>query len=135
VEHHVSHAASAFNCSPFENAAVMTVDGRGELATTTYNIGNGQQLSRIGQVNMPHSLWLLYEDVTTHLGFLHSSDEYKVMALASYGKPVYADKFRSLIHVLENGNYIIDDFDPETLLGEKRKRSDPFEAKHFDIAS
>src|ERR1700712_120865 len=63
VEHHISHAASAFNCSPYKNAAVMTVDGRGELATTTYNIGKGQQLNKIGQVNMPNSLGLLYEEI------------------------------------------------------------------------
>src|SRR2546430_11902384 len=85
----------------------MTVDGRGELATTTYNIGNGNELSRIGQVNMPHSLGLLYEQVTTYLGFLHSSDEYKVMALASYGKPDFVKDFREMIHVGEGGQYTI----------------------------
>src|SRR5205085_915857 len=87
VEHHTAHAASALLVSPFEEAAVMTLDGRGEKATSSYNLGKKNQLERIGQVNMPHSLGLLYEDVTDYLGFLRSSDEYKVMALASYGKP------------------------------------------------
>ncbi len=86
VEHHLAHAASAFLPSPFREAAILTLDGRGELATTTYDIGGGSDIERIGQVNMPHSLGILYEQVTDYLGFLHSSDEYKVMALASFGK-------------------------------------------------
>src|SRR5205085_2594025 len=82
VEHHLTHAASAFHASPFDQAAVLTLDGRGERATTSYSLSYGNQLERLGQVNMPHSLGLLYERVTDYLGFLHSSDEYKVMALA-----------------------------------------------------
>ena len=97
VEHHVAHAASAFLASPFERAAVMTLDGRGERATTTYFQGCGTRLRRIGEVEMPHSLGILYEQVTEYLGFLHSSDEYKVMALASYGEPAYVDVFRTII--------------------------------------
>src|SRR3954451_6889146 len=89
VDHHVAHAASAFLASPWSEAAVLTLDGRGERASTTYSIGHGSQMERLGQVNVPHSLGLLYEDVTSYLGFLRSSDEYKVMALASYGKPCY----------------------------------------------
>ncbi len=108
VEHHIAHAASAYYPSPFKSAAVLTLDGRGEVATTTYNIGKGNELIRIGQVNMPHSLGLLYERVTSYLGFLHSSDEYKVMALASYGKPVFINDFREMIHVEANGQYTID---------------------------
>jgi carbamoyltransferase len=134
VEHHVSHAASAFNCSPFERAAVMTVDGRGELATTTYNIGNGQQLDRIGQVNMPHSLGLLYEDVTTYLGFLHSSDEYKVMALASYGKPEFVKDFWEMVQLGSNGQYTIDNQRFEECFGPKRLRHEEFTPHHFNIA-
>jgi carbamoyltransferase len=134
VEHHVSHAASAFNCSPFEKAAVMTVDGRGELATTTYNVGNGQQLNRIGQVNMPHSLGLLYEDVTTYLGFLHSSDEYKVMALASYGKPEFVKDFWEIVQLGSNGQYTINNQKLEERFGPKRLRHEEFTAHHFNIA-
>lgn len=87
VEHHLAHAASAFLPSTFLSAAILTLDGRGEKATTSYSIGEGNSLQMLGQVNMPNSLGLLYEQVTEHLGFLHSSDEYKVMALASFGKP------------------------------------------------
>ena len=94
VEHHLAHAASAFLASPFERAAVLTLDGRGERATTGYFQGCGNQLRSIGEVRMPHSLGILYEQVTEYLGFLHSSDEYKVMALASYGEPAYVDAFR-----------------------------------------
>lgn len=134
VEHHISHAASAFNCSPFKNAAVMTVDGRGEVATTTYNVGNGQQLNRIGQVNMPHSLGLLYEDVTTYLGFLHSSDEYKVMALASYGKPEFVNDFREMVQLGVAGQYTIGNQRFEDRFGPKRLRHEEFTKHHFNIA-
>jgi carbamoyltransferase len=134
IEHHVSHAASAFNCSPYQTAAVMTVDGRGELATTTYNTGNGQQLNRIGQVNMPHSLGLLYEDVTTHLGFLHSSDEYKVMALASYGKPEFVKDFWEIVQIGSNGQYTINNQNLTERFGPKRLRHEEFTAHQFNIA-
>ncbi|MCF6407875.1 carbamoyltransferase [Chitinophaga filiformis] len=134
VEHHLCHAASAFLPSPFDEAAVMTMDGRGEKATTTFSLGKGNSLDRISQVNMPHSLGLLYEKVTTHLGFLHSSDEYKVMALASYGKPVFVNAFRSMISLSDHGEYSIDDEQMVELLGPPRKKGDEFTAHHFNIA-
>lgn len=133
VEHHIAHAASAFFPSPFSNAAVLTLDGRGENVTTSYYIGEGRDLRKVGDVFMPHSLGLLYEKITSHLGFLHSSDEYKVMALASYGKPVYENQFRKLIDV-DGGSYQIREFDPEEFFGPKRKRSDTFDTQHFNIA-
>jgi carbamoyltransferase len=134
VEHHLCHAASAFLPSPFTEAAVMTIDGRGEKATTTFNMGQGNDLQRISQVDMPHSLGLLYEKVTTHLGFLHSSDEYKVMALASYGKPVFVKAFRSMIHMGNQGQYKINDEQMVELLGPARKKGEEFTAHHFNIA-
>ena len=134
VNHHVAHAASAYFPSPFDKAAVITLDGRGEKATTGYFIGEGNSLTQLANVDMPHSLGMLYEKITTYLGFLHSSDEYKVMALASYGKPLYVDHFRSVIHVADNGMYTIDDFDPEQWWGKGRKKDDPFEQLHNDIA-
>ena len=134
VDHHLSHAASAFHASPFSDAAVMTIDGRGEKATTAYYTGAGNNLTLIGQVEMPHSLGLLYERMTKYLGFLHSSDEYKVMALASYGTPVFADEFRRIIHVSADGQYTIDDIDFTALFGPQRKRGDAFEQHHFNIA-
>src|SRR5437588_10012106 len=76
VEHHLAHVASAFHASPFYEAAVLTLDGRGEKATTTYNVGSGNAWHRLGQVGFPHSLGLVYEEVTGYLGFLPSSHEY-----------------------------------------------------------
>ncbi len=133
VEHHLSHAASAYFPSPFETAAILTIDGRGELATTTYNIGSNNNIDRIAQVNMPHSLGLLYERVTTYLGFLHSSDEYKVMALASYGKPIFANDFREMIKV-DGLNYTIGNERFEERFGPARLRHEEFTAHHFNIA-
>jgi carbamoyltransferase len=134
VDHHLSHAASAFLPSPYREAAVLTVDGRGEHATTSYYIGEQNNLSLLSDVRMPYSLGLLYENVTSYLGFLHSSDEYKVMALASYGKPNYVKEFRSIIHLGENGTYTIDDHNLEQMFGKARKRNEPFLQKHFDVA-
>jgi len=134
VGHHLSHAASAFHASPFQRAAVMTLDGRGERTTTAYYHGKGNDLVLLGHVEMPDSLGLLYEAMTSYLGFLHSSDEYKVMALASYGKPVFADVFRASIHVGERGSYRIDPIDFEKHFGPARKKGDDFTDHHFNIA-
>jgi carbamoyltransferase len=134
VDHHLAHASSAFLPSPYHEAAVLTIDGRGEHTTTSYYLGQGKNLGLLSEVKMPNSLGLLYEAVTTYLGFLHSSDEYKVMALASYGKPNYVKEFRSIIHIGDNGVYTIDDYNLEEMFGPARKRSDPFTEKHFDIA-
>ena len=134
VNHHLAHAASAYLCSPYASAAVMTIDGRGEEVSTSYYVGKNNGLSKIGEVMIPNSLGLLYEAVTTYLGFLHSSDEYKVMALASYGKPVYLNQFHSMITVLDDGTYKIDDYRLEERFGAKRLRNEEFGEKHFNIA-
>jgi carbamoyltransferase len=134
VDHHLSHAVSAFFPSPFETAAVLNIDGRGEKATTTYYHGSGVSMKLLNKVEMPHSLGLLYEKVTTHLGFLHSSDEYKVMALASYGKPEFADAFRSIVHTNRDGTFTIDEVDFSVLLGPKRKKNEEFTRHHFNVA-
>jgi carbamoyltransferase len=134
VEHHIAHAASAFYPSPYTNAAVLTLDGRGEIATTTYNIGTNNDLTRIGQVNMPHSLGLLYERITEHLGFLQSSDEYKVMALASYGKPTFVKEFHDIVKLGSSGQFTIDDERLEERFGPRRLRHKEFSSHHFNIA-
>ncbi|MEJ7766278.1 MAG: carbamoyltransferase C-terminal domain-containing protein [Chitinophagaceae bacterium] len=134
VEHHLAHATSAFHPSPFRHAAVLTLDGRGEKATTTYNIGDGNSLMRISEVDLPHSLGLLYERITTYLGFLHSSDEYKVMALASYGKPVFVKDFREMITIGQNGHYSISDEKLVERFGPVRLRDEEFTQHHFNIA-
>jgi len=134
VEHHIAHAASAYYPSPFRNAAVLTLDGRGEIATTSYNIAKGNELIRIGQVNMPHSLGLLYERVTSWLGFLHSSDEYKVMALASYGEAKFINDFRDMIHLGSNGQYTIANEQLEERFGPTRSKNEVFTMHHFNVA-
>lgn len=135
VDHHVCHQASAYLAAPFERCAVMTLDGRGEEATTTYGRCRQGRYEPIGEVLMPHSLGMLYEKITSHLGFLHSSDEYKVMALAALGRPVHLDAFRSLIHVGAEGSYRIDEFDPVALFGPARARGGPLEQSHFDLTA
>src|SRR4051812_22439253 len=134
VEHHVAHAASAFHASPFGSAAVLTLDGRGEKATTSYNIGSCNRLERLGQVNMPHSLGILYEQVTGYLGFLHSSDEYKVMALASFGKPTFLNEFRDIVRMGHYGQYTIRPPRLEERFGPARLKGGPLEQRHYDIA-
>jgi len=134
VEHHAAHAASAFHASPFRQAAVLTLDGRGERATTSYSLGEGNQLRWLGQVNYPHSLGLLYEQVTEYLGFLPSSDEYKVMALASFGEPSYLADFRNVVRIGTNGQYTIQPLNLEEQFGTARSRGGPIEQRHYDIA-
>ncbi len=134
VDHHVAHAASAFHASPFERAAIMTLDGRGEKATTTYHVGHGNRLEMLGQVQMPHSLGLLYEQVTEYLGFLHSCDEYKVMALASYGKPRYLSEFREILRWGWEGQYTVGPLRLEERFGSPRLKGGPLDQRHYDIA-
>ncbi len=134
VEHHLAHEASAFLATPFEDSAVLTLDGRGEVATTSYGEFSGGSFRRIGQVDVPDSLGLLYEEITRHLGFLHSSDEYKVMALASYGKPAYLAEFRDIVRIQEGGRYTTRDMRLAERFGPPRRRADPLEPRHFDIA-
>jgi carbamoyltransferase len=135
VEHHVAHAASAFYPSPFEQAAILTLDGRGECVSTFMGVGGRGQLEKLREVELPHSLGLLYERFTTHLGFLNSSDEYKVMALASYGRPRHADAVRSLLGWTDDGHYEIAETPLEDLVGPPRAPRSPFEAHHFDVAA
>ncbi|MCW7536314.1 carbamoyltransferase [Aquabacterium sp. A7-Y] len=135
VDHHLSHQASAFLAAPYERCAVMTLDGRGEEATTTYGRYADGRYEPLGEVTMPHSLGMLYERITSHLGFLHSSDEYKVMALAALGQPRYLDTFRDLVRVRENGRYEIARFEPAALFGPARERGAPMEQRHFDITA
>ena len=135
IDHHVAHQASAYLAAPFERCAVMTLDGRGEEATTTYGRYRDGRYDPIGEVLMPHSLGMLYERITSHLGFLHSSDEYKVMALAAMGQPVHLDTFRRLVSVGPEGRYRIEPFDPVALFGPARERGGPLEQQHFDLTA
>lgn len=107
VPHHLSHAASAFYCSGFEEAAVLTVDGVGEWATTTIGHGNGTKLALLKEIHFPHSLGLLYSALTYYLGFKVNSAEYKVMGLAPYGTPKYLEQLRTLIDCKEDGSFAL----------------------------
>ena len=105
-QHHLSHAASAFYPSPFERAAVLTLDGVGEWTTTSLAVGNGKDLKVVKEIHFPHSLGLLYSAFTYYTGFKVNSGEYKVMGLAPYGEPRYADLIREkLITVAEDGSF------------------------------
>ncbi|QFY42111.1 carbamoyltransferase [Candidatus Methylospira mobilis] len=108
-EHHLSHAASAFFPSPYEEAAVLTMDGVGEWTTTSLAIGKGNQLSVHKEIHFPHSLGLLYSAFTYYTGFKVNSGEYKIMGLAPYGEPRYADLIKNhLIAIKEDGSFRLD---------------------------
>lgn len=108
-EHHLSHAASAFFPSPFEDAAVLTMDGVGEWTSTSVAIGHANQLSIHKEIHFPHSLGLLYSAITYYCGFKVNSGEYKVMGLAPYGKPIYADLIKKhLVDIKEDGTFHLD---------------------------
>ncbi len=108
VEHHLSHAASAFFFSGYPEAALLTVDGVGEWATTTYGHAAGDLIDLFEEVEFPHSLGLLYSGITGYLGFDVNDAEYKVMGLAPYGEPRYADRVRKLVEVQAGGQYRLD---------------------------
>ena len=105
-EHHLSHAASAFYPSPFEEAIILTLDGVGEWATTTLAIGKKNNIEMLKEIHFPHSLGLLYSAFTYYIGFKVNSGEYKVMGLAPYGKPIFKEKIlENLIDVKKDGSF------------------------------
>ncbi len=154
-EHHLSHAASAFFCSPFEEAAILTVDGVGEWATTSIAAGRGNDIHLIDEIRFPHSLGLLYSAFTGFLGFEVNEGEYKVMGMASYGDPRYRDEMDRFIRLRSDGGFELDlewftfqrsasaMLHPkvESILGPARRPEAPFipgdtESRHFaDIAA
>jgi carbamoyltransferase len=147
--HHASHAASSYLYSGFEEAAVLTVDGVGEWATTTYGRGQGKRLSAFEQVDFPHSLGLLYSTLTSYLGFRVNDGEYKVMGLAPYGRPRHVAALARLVESLPGGQFRLDlryfDFvrgrrmDAPALaelLGAPRRRAgEPLAEFHCDVAA
>jgi carbamoyltransferase len=150
TEHHEAHAASAFYPSPFQKAAVMCLDGVGEWATTSVWQGDSQQLTPLWEIDFPHSLGLLYSAFTYYTGFKVNSGEYKLMGLAPYGEPVYADLIRDkLLELRDDGTFRLnmDYFDYATgltmtsrrfaeLFGSPpRKPESPLSQKEMDIAA
>jgi len=107
-EHHLSHAASAFLCSPFEEAAILTVDGVGEWVTATYGRGKGNAIKLTQEMDFPHSIGLLYSAFTAFLGFEVNEGEYKVMGMAPYGEPRYVEKVWKLVRQNRDGSFALD---------------------------
>ena len=149
-EHHLSHAASAFFPSPFEKAAVLTMDGVGEWATTSLAMGQGNRLEVLRELHFPHSLGLLYSAFTSYTGFRVNSGEYKVMGLAPYGEPRYAEAILdTLMDLKDDGTFRLDQsyFEYCTGLamtsskfherfgGPPRGSEDPLTQRHMDLAS
>ena len=148
VKHHLSHAASTFLVSPFEEAAILTVDGVGEWATACFGVGKGNSIKILKEICFPDSLGLLYTAVTTYLGFRTLTGEGKVMALAGYGKPIYLDKLREIVQVKEDGSFRLNDsffcfnhgfrmYSRKFIkaFGRERKTEEEIEERHCDIAA
>ncbi len=150
-EHHLSHAASAFYPSPFDEAIVLTIDGVGEWTTTSVSIGKGESLEVIKEINFPHSLGLLYSAFTYYIGFRINSGEYKMMGLAPYGSPIYKNLIiDELIDLKDDGSYRLNmsyfkymtgltmvGSKFESLFGEPARKpdTDPITQFHMDIAA
>lgn len=148
IPHHLSHAAAAFLPSPFEEAAILTVDGVGEYQTTGLWIGKKNEITSLKSINFPHSLGLLYSTFTAFLGFRVNDDEYKVMGMAAYGKPRYKDLIYKIIIVKDDGSFELNmkyfgfresfqmwtrEF--ESLFGMSRRPSETVKQRHKDIAA
>jgi carbamoyltransferase len=160
VEHHLSHLASAFLVSPFEEAVCLSIDGFGDFASAAWGMGQGGDIQIDGRVYFPHSLGIFYSAITQFIGFPYFGDEYKVMGLAPYGEPKFIEAMRQIVliqpdgtyklnlklfrHHVENVSYSWHDCAPEVgtlykpeleqLLGPARKKGEPLEQRHKDLA-
>lgn len=108
IEHHLAHLASAFFASPFQEAAILSLDGFGDFSSTAWGSGQGKNIAVERQVLFPHSIGLFYQALTQYLGFPHYGDEYKVMGLASYGRPLFLDRLRRVIRLEAAGGFSLD---------------------------
>jgi carbamoyltransferase len=136
VPHHLAHAASAVLAAPFDDAAVLVADGRGESASSMAGQYRGGKFEELAVQRLPHSLGLMYEELTEHLGFLRSSDEYKVMALASYGRPRFADELARYVYATGDGGFRTEPID-WSAFAPKRADGDGgrLEGPHADLAA
>ncbi len=160
VEHHLAHLSSAFHASPFEEAAVVSVDGFGDFASAAWGYGKGSRIGIESRIHFPHSLGIFYQALTQFLGFPHYGDEYKVMGLAPYGKPAFLEEMRQIVRLAANGGFELDlkyfrhhreriayEFEDgipgfgelysealASLLGPPRKSNEVLIQKHHDIA-
>lgn len=161
IEHHRSHLASAFFASPFEESAILSIDGFGDFTSTMIAKGNGNKIEVLDSVIYPHSAGIFYTSLTQYLGFHHYGDEYKVMGLAPYGEPKYVEELRQVLKFKQNGLFELDtkffkhakegvsmsweggdpSIEPifsnelEKLLGPARKKGEELTQKHKDIAT
>lgn len=149
IAHHLTHAASTFLVSPFEEAAILTIDAIGEWATTTFSLGKGNRIDILKQIYFPHSWGTFYALMTRYLGFTPYNDEYKVMGLASYGKSEYFDALRRVVELRPNGEFRLNPsyFNPPfkgasfftrqfyATFGPPRPEAAPIEQRHIDIAA
>lgn len=149
IEHHLAHAASAFFVSPYQNAAILTMDGRGESTTTLLAVGHENKIEKIKEIKVPHSLGHLYAAITDYLGFRPFFDEWKVMGMSAYGKNTYVQDFNDLVYLLSDGTYRLNlkyfkfhthgqgqwvsDLFIEKF-GPRRNYQDQYQQRHYDIA-
>lgn len=160
VEHHMAHLSSAFHVSPFQDAVAISVDGFGDFASAAWGVGSGTKIDIEKRVYFPHSLGIFYQAITQYLGFPNYGDEYKVMGLAPYGQPNQMDAMKQLLELesdgrfklntdyfrhhresvpyqWDNGSPVFEDLFSdklEQLLGPRRKKEEPVEQKHMDLA-
>jgi carbamoyltransferase len=134
VRHHVAHAASASLASPQPDSAVLVVDGRGEATSMLAGEYRDGKLDILASQRLPHSLGLLYESLTEHLGFKRSSDEYKVMAMASYGKPTYADRLRERVYACGDGTFRTEPVDWTAFAPPRDPAETALDSAHADLA-
>jgi carbamoyltransferase len=135
VPHHVAHAASAHLAAPYPTSSVLVLDGRGETASHLAGRSVDGDLEILAAQQLPHSLGLMYEEVTEHLGFRRSSDEYKVMALAAYGRPAYLDELRDLVRLDGKGGFTIDPIDWSSFVKHRHTNEVEWTSDHADLAS
>ena len=134
VPHHVAHAASAHLAAPWPSSAVLVLDGRGERVSHLSGRGVDGELEVLASQALPHSLGLLYEDVTEHLGFLRSSDEYKVMAMAAYGRPAFLPELREAVRATEDGGFVVEPLELGTFV-KRRGKGEDWTPEHADLAA
>jgi carbamoyltransferase len=134
VPHHIAHAASAHLAAPYPSSAVLVLDGRGEAASHLAGHSRHGDLDILAAQHLPHSLGLLYEETTEHLGFRRSSDEYKVMALAAYGAPTFLAELREAIRPTGDGGFVVEPIDFGTM-AKRRRANEPWTAEHADLAA
>ncbi|MFZ2492373.1 MAG: carbamoyltransferase N-terminal domain-containing protein, partial [Thermoanaerobaculia bacterium] len=160
VEHHRAHLASAAFVAPFENSAILSVDGFGDFVSSMWGVARGNHIEVLGEIGFPHSLGIFYTAMTQYLGFPHYGDEYKVMGLAPYGTPKYLAEMRRIVHVSDGGFRLDVDFFTHhstgldmvwqggspvigpvysekliELLGPMRSPQDPVDQRHKDLAA